>query len=122
MPRKRKSSEWRKLDASTGEEIEALRVDLVQDADEVRNPDDGTGIVGDDVARERVEELTEVGPDIGDRGVLNPAPGRDDTSAILRKHHRNTETARAQDVVEDNFDEPRDERIIDRKVDDGTAA
>jgi hypothetical protein len=122
MPRKSKNADLSKLDALTGEEIDALRVDLVQDADDIHDPDDGTGLIGDDVARDRIESLTESGPDSGDRGVLNESPGRDDTSDILRKHRLNTDDARAWEEMEDNLDEPRDELISDRDVDEGTAA
>ena len=108
MPRKSKNADLSKLDAMTGEEIDALRVDLVQDADDLHDPDDGTGLIGDDVARERIESLTESGPDAGDRGVLNESPGRDDTSDILREHRPNTGVARAQDELEGSLDEPRE--------------
>ena len=41
---------------------------------------------------------------------------------VLRRHHPNTGIARAQDVVEGNLDQPRDEEVMERKVDEGTAA
>ena len=50
------------------------------------------------------------------------APGRDDTSRVLLRHHSNTKIARAEDVLEGNLDEPRDEEVMDRKVDEGTPA
>lgn len=110
-----------KLDATTDEEVDALRVDLYQD-DEVAEPRDGTGLVADDLAAEHVAEFTEVGRDLPDKGVVSAVPGRDDTSEVLRSHHPNTEIARAQDVVEGNLEEPRDEERVERKVDEGTAA
>ena len=122
MPRKSMNNELSKLDAATAEEIDALRIDMEPDPDDLRDPDDGTGIIEDDVARERIEGLTETGPDSGDRGVISAAPGHDDTSRILRRHQRKTKVARAEDLVEDNQDEPRDEFITERKVDEGTAA
>jgi hypothetical protein len=48
-------------------------------------------------------------------------PGRDDTSETLRRHHPNTDVARADAVVEGNLDEPRDEEVGERMVDEGTA-
>lgn len=114
--------EFDKLDASTDEEIDALEVNLNQDDDSIRNTSYGTGLIDDDLAAESVEDFTESGPDLTDKGVNSLVPGRDDTSATLRHHHPNTEIARAQDVVEGNLDEPRDEARIERKVDEGTGA
>ena len=57
-------------DAQLGEEIDALAVD---DSDEPRDiPDqrDGSGRIVDEVAYERMEELTESGKEVGDVGVL----------------------------------------------------
>ena len=109
------------LNASTEEEVDALRVDLMQDP-RGRDTRDGTGKIVDEVAREHMAGLTEVGHDLDDKGVVSAVPGRDNPSGILRRHHPNTEIARAQDVVEGNVDEPRDEGRMERKVDDGTAA
>ncbi len=76
MPRKSNANEVDKFDASNAEEIDALEVNLVQDGDDVRDPEDGTGLIGDDVARDQIEGMTEVGPDLGDKGVDSVAPGR----------------------------------------------
>jgi hypothetical protein len=108
------------LDASTDEEIDALQLDLTQ-VDERSNARDGSGRIVDEVAEERLAEFTEVGPDLEDEGVLDVVPGLDDTSQVLRDHHPNTEFGRADAVVEGNFDEPRDEELEERKVDEGTA-
>ncbi|HWG19995.1 MAG TPA: hypothetical protein VG225_05640 [Terracidiphilus sp.] len=113
--------EANQLDASTEEEVDALRVNLTQDTG-VQDTRNGTGKIADDLARERIAGMTEVGPDLENKGVVSAVPGRDDTSSILRRHHPNTGLARAQDVVEGNLDEPRDEARMDRKVDEGTAA
>jgi hypothetical protein len=108
------------LDASTDEEIDALELDLTQE-DERSNSRDGSGLIVDDVAEERLAEFTEVGPDLPDEGVLSVVPGRDDTSKILRKHHPNTVGARSEAIVEGNLDEPRDEEVGERMADEGTA-
>lgn len=115
------SREADKLDAETEEEIDALRVDLEQDGGE-SHTNDSSGRVVDDVAEEEVARFTETGPMQPDQGVVTVEPGRDNTSRVLRRHHPNTGVARAQDVVEGNLDEPRDEEITERKVDEGTAA
>lgn len=113
--------EVRKLNATTDEEVDALRVDLFQE-DERPNARDGSGRVVDDLAEAKVAEFTEVGPRADDRGAESLEPGRDDTSRTLRRHHPNTSIARAEDVVEGNLDEPREETRAERKVDEGTAA
>lgn len=113
--------ELEKLAASTEEQVDALRVNLMQDA-EFRDPRDGSGRIVDDVAQDRISGFTETGKDLNDKGVVSVTPGRDDTSRELREHHPNTGLARAQDVVEGNLDEPREESRVERKVDEGTAA
>jgi len=115
------SREFDKLQAETEEEVDALRVNLVQDGGASRTSD-SSGRVVDDTAEEELARFTEVGPMLADQGVLSVEPGRDDTSRVLRKHHPNTSIARAEAVVEGNLDEPRNEEILERKVDEGTAA
>ncbi len=109
------------LDAETGEELDALTVNLYQE-DEAGNARDGSGRVVDDTAEERLAEITEVGPMLNEEGAEALTPGRDDTSAVLAEHHPNTEIARAEAVVEGNVDEARDERKVDAKVDEGTGS
>lgn len=110
------------LDASTEEEVDALKVNLLQD-DSMPDNEDGSGRVVDDVAEERIAEYTEVGPMQPSMGARALDPGRDDTSAQLRRHHTNTEVARSEDVLEGNIeDEPRDEMVSDRKADAGPGA
>jgi hypothetical protein len=109
------------LDASIDEELDALQVNLEQD-DALDNTRDGSGRVIDEVAEEQIAKFTEVGPLQPNLGAVPVEPGRDDTSATLRRHHPNTEVARSEDVGEGNLDEPRDEEVNERKVDDGTAA
>ena len=109
------------LQATTEEEVDALRVNLTQDG-VPPDPSRGSGHVVDDTAEEELARFTEVGPMQPVQGAATVEPGRDDTSRTLRRHHPNTAVARAQDVVEGNLDEPRDEAIMERKVDEGTAA
>jgi hypothetical protein len=115
------SREFDKLQAETEEEVDALRVNLVQDGGASRTSDT-SGRVVDDTAEEELARFTEVGPMLADQGVVSVEPGRDDTSRTLRKHHPNTTIARAEAMVEGNLDEPRNEEIMERKVDEGTAA
>jgi N utilization substance protein A len=76
-----------KADAELGEELDALRVDDADGTNE--NPDtrDSSGRVVDEIARERIEELTESGREAGDVGVLPQDAGNDDTSARLRRQN-----------------------------------
>ncbi|WP_233581147.1 transcription termination factor NusA [Acidipila sp. EB88] len=109
-----------KSNAGLDEEIDALEVNLTQE-DEIPDSRDGSGRITDDTAQERLAEVTEVGPMLDDEGAESLTPGRDDTSAVIREHHPNTEIARSEAVVEGNLDEPRDERKEDSKVDEGGA-
>ena len=108
------------LAVTTEEEVDALRVNLLQD-DEPPSTRDSSGRVVDDTAEERVAPFTEADPMQPDIGVVSVEPGRDDTSGVLRRHHPNTTIARSDAVVEGNLEEPMDETIMDRKVDEGTA-
>jgi len=114
--------ETARLNAQTEEEVDALRVNLVQDDDSMQNARYGTGKIVDEVARDHMAGMTEVGRELDDKGVNSVVPGRDNTSSVLRRRHPDTDVARAQDVVEGNLEEPRDEGRMDRKVDEGTAA
>lgn len=114
--------ETARLNASTEEEVDALRVDMTQDDDSMHNTRYGTGKITDDLAREHMAGITEAGRELDDKGVNTVVPGRNNTSSVLRRRHPNTDVARAQDVVEGNLEEPRDEALTDRKVDEGTAA
>jgi N utilization substance protein A len=75
-----------KADAELGEELDALRVDDADGGDE-RASEDGSGPVVDEVARERMEELTESGREAGEVGVLPQDVGQDDVSRRLRRHN-----------------------------------
>jgi N utilization substance protein A len=75
-----------KADAELGEELDALEVDDTDGGEEPAGAD-GTGHVVDEIARERIEELTESGDEAGDVGVLPQEAGRDDTSARLERQN-----------------------------------
>ena len=107
-----------RADAETEEEIDALELNLYQQDDRA-DARDGSGAIVDEVAEERLAELTETGPLLDEEGASSLVPGREDTSAVLAEHHPNTEIARAETVIEGNMDEPRDERREDVKVDEG---
>jgi hypothetical protein len=115
------AQDFDELDASTDEEVDALKVNLLQD-DENANVRDGSGRVVDDIAEEQIAKFTEVGRLQPNLGGLPVAPGHDDTSKAIRQHHPSPELERTESVVEGSLDEPRDEAVSERKVDDGTAA
>jgi N utilization substance protein A len=76
-----------KADAELGEELDALKLDDADGGEEPASAD-GTGHVVDEIARERIEELTESGDyDAGEVGVLPQDAGRDDTSARLERQN-----------------------------------
>jgi len=91
-------------EASLDEEIDALKQDLTQSEEEPADKD-GTGIIRDEVAEERIAELTEVGPDLDDEGAESLVPGREDTSATLVEHEIAPELSQDDAVVEGNIDE-----------------
>jgi transcription termination/antitermination protein NusA len=108
------------LDASTEEELDALEVNLLQE-DERPNSRDGSGLIVDDAAEERIARFTESDPMQSDLGAISVEPGRDDTSATLRKHYSDTSIANSDAVIGSNLDEPMDETVDDSKADEGTA-
>jgi transcription termination/antitermination protein NusA len=76
-----------KADAELGEELDALKIDD-EDGGEEAASEDGSGDIADQIARERIEELTESGDyDAGEVGVLPQEAGNDDTSARLRRQN-----------------------------------
>jgi transcription termination/antitermination protein NusA len=66
--------------AQTDEEIDALKLNLEEDGERAEVDEDGSGPIRDEVAAERMEELTESGENSGDVGVLDVSPGQQDTS------------------------------------------
>jgi hypothetical protein len=102
------------LEATTEEEVDALRVNLYQEDDrpDARN---GSGLIVDDPAEERIARLTESDPIESDAQAESVEPGLDDTSAVLRRH-QNTSMWRSDGDVEGNVEVPMDEAINDRTV------
>jgi N utilization substance protein A len=105
-------------EAQAAEEIDALTLDQEGER-EAPDEVDGSGRISDDVARMRLEELTESGPDLDDIGGLSETPGREDTSEVLASHVPNYEIARSETVDEGNVEEPSQETRQDAKVDEG---
>jgi transcription termination/antitermination protein NusA len=112
------SEKLSELAATTEEEVDALKVNFFQD-DYPPSTRDSSGRIVDDTAEERLARFTEADPMQGEIGAVSVDPGRDDTSRILRRHHPNTSIARSDAIVEGNLDEPMDETIMERKVDEG---
>jgi hypothetical protein len=112
---------FEELDASTDEELDALQVNLLQE-DDLSSARDGSGIVVDDIAEERIAKFTETGPYDGDQGVVSVSPGDDNTSSILRMHHLTSDGAHADAILEGNLDEPEDEVNSESWTDEDTGA
>jgi N utilization substance protein A len=106
-------------EASTDEEIDALRQDLTQSGEESVS-EDGSGLITDDIAEERLAEVTEVGPDLDEEGAESLDPGQQDTSETLAAHQPNPELDRDEAVVEGNIEEVKEEELGEKKVDEGT--
>ena len=105
--------EFDKLDAETDEEVDALRVNLLQDDDMPAR--DGSGRLVDDVAEEEISRFTEVGPLAEERGAESVVPGRDDPSRAFERNRLKPETISAEMTSDDSFDEPRDEEFERRR-------
>ncbi|HEY4051922.1 MAG TPA: transcription termination factor NusA [Acidobacteriaceae bacterium] len=88
--------------AQTEEELAALELNDRDPGDAVRAGEDGSGPIHDEIAAERLEELTESGQDIGEVGVLDVEPGRQDTSQTIEEH--------GPELVSDVFEEPKAEK------------
>jgi N utilization substance protein A len=82
--------------------------------------EDGSGLITDDLAEERLAEVTEVGPDLDTEGGESLDPGNQDTSERLAEHEPNPEVARDEAVVEGNIEEVKEEALGEKKVDEGT--
>jgi N utilization substance protein A len=108
-------------EASLDEEVDALKQDLTQSEEEPESAD-GTGRINDEVAEERIAEVTEVGPLLDGEGAEALVPGREDTSEVLVEHETNPDVAQDEAVVEGNVEEIREEELEEKKVDEGTGA
>ncbi|MGC1297343.1 MAG: transcription termination factor NusA [Alloacidobacterium sp.] len=109
-------------DVQAEEEIEALEQNLTQ-AGEDRPSEDGSGLISDELAEERLAEVTETGEALEDEGAGSLDPGREDTSEVLAEHHPHADS---DAVGEGNLDEPRNETVENeedghKKVDEGGA-
>jgi len=102
-------------DVQAEEEIEALQQDLTQ-AGEDSPSEDGSGIIRDELAEERLAEVTEEGEALESDGAESLTPGREDTSEVLARHHPDSD-----DVGEGNVEETKEEETNARKVDEGGA-
>lgn len=107
-------------DAQAEEEVDALKQDLTQAGEEPAG-EDGSGMISDEVAEERLAEVTEVGPALADEGADSLVPGREETSAELAEHRPNPEVALSGAVVEGNVEEPKEEQTGERKTNEGGA-
>jgi N utilization substance protein A len=99
-------------DASLDEEIDALEQDLTQEGEQSVSSD-GSGEIVDELAEERLAEVTEVGPDLDTEGGESLVPGRDDVSERIVKDQPHTlghNDLIAEDaVLEGNIEEIKDE-------------
>jgi N utilization substance protein A len=111
------AAERKAEEASLDEEIDALEQDLTQ-SDEEPESEDGSGLISDEVAEERIAELTEVGPALDGEGAESLVPGREDTSELLAEHEVHPEVDGDEAVIEDSVEEVRDEEVGDKKVDE----
>ncbi len=95
-------------EASLDEEIDALQQDLTQSGEESVS-EDGSGLINDEVAEERLAEVTEVGPDLEEEGAESLDPGREDVSEMLAEHEPNPKLDLDETVLEGNLEEVKDE-------------
>ena len=108
------------LEASTEEELDALQVNLLQE-DERPNARDGSGLIVDEAAEERIARFTESDPTEHDSERKRRArPRRHQRSAAPASTPDST-IARSDAVVEGNIDEPIDETKTESRADEGTA-
>jgi N utilization substance protein A len=91
---------------------------LLTQSDEEPESEDGSGLINDEVAEERIAELTEVGPDLDGEGAESLVPGREDTSELLAEHEVHPEVDGDESVIEDSVEEVRDEEVGEKKFDE----
>jgi N utilization substance protein A len=95
--------------ASSEEEEAALRLDNGEGREEIPDNRDGSGLIVDDIAAQRIEKLTESGDDVGEFGVEILEPGRDDTSATLTKNRPHAADGELSDKVNPDESESKQE-------------
>ena len=99
-------------EASLDEEIDALEQDLTQDGEQSVS-EAGSGRIVDELAEERLAEVTEVGPDLDTEGGESLEPGREDVSERIAEDQPHTllhSDLIAEDaVLEGNTEEVKDE-------------
>jgi transcription termination/antitermination protein NusA len=105
-------------DAQVAEEIDALTLDQEGEQD-IPDDRDGSGLISDDLARVRMEELTDSGADLDNVGAESETPGREDTSETIARHSPNYDLARSEAVDDGNVEEAGQETRQDAKVDEG---
>jgi N utilization substance protein A len=99
-------------EASLDEEIDALEQDLSQEGEREVSAD-GSGLIVDELAEERLAEVTEVGEDLETEGARSLVPGREDVSQRIaeEKPHNlgGSELIDEDAVLEGNTEEIKDE-------------
>src|SRR5271163_101908 len=106
-------------EASLGEEIDALTQDLSQEGEESVSRA-GSGHIVDELAEERLAEVTEVGQDLDTEGGKSLVPGRDDVSETIAEEQPH-DLIRGEFLAEDAILEGNTEEIKDEgraEVDD----
>ncbi|HEX4310396.1 MAG TPA: transcription termination factor NusA [Acidobacteriaceae bacterium] len=104
-------------EASLDEEVDALKQDLTQSEEEPAS-EDGSGMINDEVAEERLAEITEVGPDLDEEGAESVVPGRDDTSETLEAHEPDPDLVTDEGGLGGNVEEVKDEELEEKKTDE----
>jgi N utilization substance protein A len=100
--------------ASSEEEEDALRLDNEENSEVIPDNRDGSGRIVDEIAAQRMEKLTESGEDVGEFGVEILEPGRDDTSAALRRNRPKADLdGDLSDKVNPDESEPKQENEDD---------
>src|SRR5271163_848868 len=99
-------------EASLDEEIDALTQDLTQEGEESASRE-GSGQIVDELAEERLAEVTEVGPDLDTEGGKSLVPGRDDVSETIAEEQPHDlihgEFLAEDAILEGNTEEIKDE-------------
>jgi N utilization substance protein A len=100
--------------AQNEEELDALEQDLTQSGEESVS-EDGSGLINDELAEERLSEVTEVGEDLETEGAESLDPGSHDVSERLVRHQPATGSANSDAVNEGNVEEVKDEANADEE-------